>query len=276
MILHIEYSKFSVFKKQIEELGKKLNASTMTVNLHFLKGFSYKPYALLRRRMVNIAFTIDLKKLSSELISIVNKRKLNLTVTVDAPPSKRAVRKIKLVKGAVVVKPLNTAVEERLKELNIENAVVRYSDCDMAFTADVYNLCLSDIPTYQCAFSSCLGRTLYLSVNGDLSFCPERIQQTRIGNLFGDGDFFSHPEFEKVLEKQIHKRDECKEKCKLYSLCKGGCALNDTCELFKTTHDKTVKELQAIITQRKPLKEQNKLLAEAILKASTKGHFFRK
>ena len=112
------------------------------------------------------------------------------------------------------------------------------------------------------------------------SNCSYRSQMYREEINFRDEEMkMMESDFKRIqnqLEKQIEKRDNCKENCKLYSLCKGGCALKDTCELFKTTHDKTVKELQAIITQRKPLKEQNKLLAEAILKASTKGHFYRK
>ncbi len=275
MNLHLEYDKFSVFKKQLKDLNDKIKGSHVTVNLHYLKKFSVKPYSLLKRRLVNVAFTVDVKNLSYSAINIVNVRKIKLTLTATRPLTKKDVKKLKLLKELTVIKPLNEAAERSVKNANLDNLILVTSSCNDALKADVYNLCLSLPPTFHCFFTSCLGKNLYVARNGNLSFCPENPNGSLIGNVSDEGEIFSHPRFNEVLEKQIARRNECLKNCKLFSKCKGGCALTDTCESFKENYKRTKTEIADLISKNKPLKEQNRVFAEAVLKSAVNGNFFK-
>lgn len=57
---------------------------------------------------------------------------------------------------------------------------------------------------YQCLNSSCLGNTLYISKNDEVSFCPHHIKESLIGKI-GE-DYFNN-------EKFLELKEKCKESC---------------------------------------------------------------
>lgn len=124
----------------------------------------------------------------------------------------------------------------------------------------------------NCFNSSCLGRTIFITKNGDLAFCPQKVTSTIIGNIASCKDFrsvFDEDKFIEVLKNHIKKRNDCKIKCSLFNYCCGYCPLEkkDCCDLYKSTYDKTIYLISTITNKKPPLSNYNVDVKNAILKA---------
>lgn len=86
-----------------------------------------------------------------------------------------------------------------------------------------------------------------------------------------DGDYFDNDAFVQVLEREIAKRDECKSKCAYYSLCHGGCAMEDVCEFFQKQYPVIKERACNIINEQKSLEELPLFEQEGILRGVSQG-----
>lgn len=91
-----------------------------------------------------------------------------------------------------------------------------------------------------CMFNSCLGNTLFLKRNGDLSICP-RTPDICLNRL-NEGDSitsaFDTEDFKRLLLRQITKRNHCKKVCRIYHFCHSGCPMQEEaseCSILKKT-----------------------------------------
>lgn len=269
MTVHLEYKNLKFFKEQFSKLTNKLPKTIPAVHIHFSKRVSLAPYFYLKRKGIPVHLTLDVKKLTKRILLLANKKRFTLSLTANKKLTSLDLKKLKRLKNQTVF-----YVDERPQTLN--HLLIKNDACDQAFTADVYELCLAGQPIYQCAFSSCLGKNVYLSLKGELSFCPEHKEETKIGSLEDETPIFERPAFLKVLEKQIEKRENCKKDCKLYAACRGGCALKDDCEKFKKEHSSIKQKLQDAIENNAPLTKDDLLSAEALLRAAARGNLIKK
>lgn len=78
-----------------------------------------------------------------------------------------------------------------------------------------------------CMFNSCLGNTLYLRQDDEISVCPRTndIRLNRLRNGSSISSVFDTDEFKQLLLQQIEKRNRCKNGCQLFSVCHGGCPM---------------------------------------------------
>jgi radical SAM protein with 4Fe4S-binding SPASM domain len=89
------------------------------------------------------------------------------------------------------------------------------------------------ISTDGCAFRTCLGNTVYIKRNGDLSICPYKendIQLNDIENCSRFQQLFETDSFRMLLKENILRRNTCKSQCSFFKDCRGGCSLNPSIE----------------------------------------------
>ena len=81
-----------------------------------------------------------------------------------------------------------------------------------------------------CAFSSCLGNTIFIKSDSTLSICP-KASEVKLHAL-ADGEkiesIFDTESFKKLLISHIQRRNVCKSNCDYFSYCHGGCPLEAT------------------------------------------------
>ena len=96
-----------------------------------------------------------------------------------------------------------------------------------------------------CSFNSCLGKTIYIKIDGKSSICPysNGVSLKKIEEGDEIKDVYNTDSFKLLMINQIKKREKCKAECELFDLCLGGCPL-DNCEtectileLLKTRND---------------------------------------
>lgn len=79
-----------------------------------------------------------------------------------------------------------------------------------------------------CKYTSCLGKTIYIDLDGKLYSCPfspMRIALNDISTCSLLEDAFDTPQYTEVLKSSIERRSQCQNTCSIYSVCKGGCPL---------------------------------------------------
>lgn len=268
MTVHLLYDGIRTFRKQVKAVLAKFPKTTV-FHIHFHKRADLRTYFYLKKRGLQTVFTLPVLALSPKLRSLANKRNVTLVLSANTLSKKDFIKTDKL-KNLTVIK---TEDEQALEKRNL---LVKNTCVDQPFSADVAELCLLGAPVYQCAFSSCLGKTLFVDLQGEVSFCPEHIEETRLGNLFDETPIFERAAFLQVLEKQIEKRERCKENCPSFSACRGGCAIVDTCNSFKSVWKETAKKIDDVVLSKKSLVGEDKQIATAILRAAAKGNLINK
>ena len=117
---------------------------------------------------------------------------------------------------------------------------------DNRIAVDDIECIILDNDTKGCFFSSCLGNTVFLKKNGELSICPFELGVSLCKtDLDGSlNTLYETESFKELLISHIYKRDRCKEICDWYSSCKGGCPLDtsvgEECDLKRAIETKDV------------------------------------
>ena len=129
---------------------------------------------------------------------------------------------------------------------------------DKRIYSDDYDCLRSSNKPMGCVFNSCLGNTMYLNKDAQLSVCPHaseiHLNALNHGNSITEA--FETTDFKEFLLAQIHKRDDCKNNCQLFALCHGGCPAqkddgecsirlkaNEKCPSEASQHNQTIKHL---------------------------------
>lgn len=83
----------------------------------------------------------------------------------------------------------------------------------------------------SCHYNSCLGRTIHITTQGELSICPYIQSGVRLNDLCcceSINDLFVSEQYIELLKGQIQRRNSCRGICPYFTLCKGGCPLCKT------------------------------------------------
>ena len=95
-----------------------------------------------------------------------------------------------------------------------------------------------------CIFNSCLGKTIYLRKDAQLSVCPH-VNDVDLKCLKANEpvtEAFESDSFKSFLLRQIRKRDKCKNSCQYFALCHGGCPIQndeEECPVCKKINETT-------------------------------------
>lgn len=186
--------------------------------------------------VISLTFIFDLDNFSISKVKrvIKNKSKGHIIVKFNKHLNNRIIRTInneKLSNIEIVI--LDNG--ENISSLNNKNIICykNYREIDML------SLICNLEERYGCYNSSCLNKRFYIDEDGNVSFCYKN--ESKIGNILNNEliDIVSSSQlFKEVLIKSINRRNKCKEHCNYFSLCKGGCVLDDiNCDEFKKTYD---------------------------------------
>ena len=120
-------------------------------------------------------------------------------------------------------------------------------------------------PGMECEFTSCLGRNICISAEGNISFCPKHPEQSFLGSVMSEGNPFENDNFKECLTNMIRKRKSCKESCKWFGVCNGGCVYKADCQQQKENLNTAFTEIENIIINRKSLEGLPVYLEQAVL-----------
>ena len=83
-------------------------------------------------------------------------------------------------------------------------------------------------PGRNCVYGACLYTVIDIEPNGDILPCSRYSTDEyivgNINNIENFDDVFKSGVYEKIVLASIERRKKCKEECKLYSYCLGGCS----------------------------------------------------
>jgi radical SAM protein with 4Fe4S-binding SPASM domain len=167
-------------------------------------------------------------------------KKIGIVFIANKELNTNALGRIERCKGIVRI---YDNVSQEINVKNQRNLLIARDNIDDIRIADIYNLISRENPLFQCAFSSCLGHTLYVAQNGDVSFCPKYIEESRIGTTNDISNIFENELFYEHLKNTIDHRNKCKNTCEYFDKCKGGCPFEANCNYFKTIYKSAEEEL---------------------------------
>lgn len=73
----------------------------------------------------------------------------------------------------------------------------------------------------DCAHDSCMGKNLYVDPEGEVFFCPQKKNGSKMETDINDAAY------QEVLKKAVERRRSCKAECQWFSCCQGGCPLEE-------------------------------------------------
>jgi radical SAM protein with 4Fe4S-binding SPASM domain len=198
--------------------------------------------------------------------------RIELTVKIAAPLSKgtRGIMK-NLQRAVVVYNQTDDATTQTFLTEN-EQFLVCTENENAAFHADLFHLALCRQTQYQCKCTSCLTSIVCIGKKGEVYFCPHHVQESMLGKIDDEGNYFENENFLRLLNEEIQKRNTCKSTCKYYPVCRGGCALENICETFKQEYPVCMESAKDTLTKKTPLNELPPYLTEAILKGVSHGN----
>lgn len=219
----------------------------LPIHFHILapKGISALQVFLLingRTGISGVTVHTNARKLTPLLVAMANSSKaVELQIQVDGPLSKGVQRKLAALTG-----PVRIQDETGLNEEFYRNQRQILTDL---YTADIYQLAAWGRTVFQCKHTSCIGKTLYISRKGQVSCCPKYIEESRIGTLKQLEDVFESDRFRQILLGAIGQRKNCKENCRLFEACKGGCPMEGNCESFREHYLEAVSCLETVLQE---------------------------
>lgn len=248
MNVYLEESGRSHLRKNIKIFEKALsNDESLNLHIIFKRKLGLLELILILRNFKKISsleLIIEPQNISIPIIRFVNSnKKIGIVFIANKELNTNALGRIERCKGIVRI---YDNVSQEINVKNQRNLLIARDNIDDIRIADIYNLISRENPLFQCAFSSCLGHTLYVAQNGDVSFCPKYIEESRIGTTNDISNIFENELFYEHLKNTIDHRNKCKNTCEYFDKCKGGCPFEDNCNYFKTIYKSAEEELLAL------------------------------
>jgi len=207
------------------------------------------------KSIATLTLHIPVRHLTGALIRMVNSSALlSCVVLVDSRLKTRQWKRICRLNGIIRIVDTGDGENLRLYREN-RNVVWETREENTIRLADIYHLTTSQKATYQCHYSSCLGKTLFIARDGTVSFCPKHPKQSVLGTLDRLEDIFEAPVFYETLLRTVEKRKQCKAACPHFEKCKGGCPFENDCDTFRSTYAEALRDRDGIIHREKDLAE---------------------
>lgn len=272
MNIYIEYKNYSFFKKAYEYVvGNSEKEVNKAYIINYKGGFVKKPRIYLKRNGIyDVEYVIYGVKGLNRAIKYLNynKNPINLTLIIDKEISERAKKIILKAQKTIKIIDFSNNLENIEFYKSFNKIIYKTNDEDVILSVDLMHVYKFFEPIFQCKFSSCLGKNYYVDKKGIISFCPNHLSESMIGDIKSNEKFKDNKLFSSVLNKAIEKRDNCKENCKYYEYCVGGCPLEDGCCNFPEMFEKSSTYVDNIINNNKDLAQENYAIAKIIIKDS--------
>lgn len=271
MIVHIEYENLKKYKEIFITLSKKYGTKLSGVCLHCDKKVSLKPYEFSRKKMGQICYQIPLRLLNKKLIKYCNRLQIDLILSVESALTKNQKTLLKTIERATIAYNQSQDADTASFLSEQTNLLICSSEKNCALQADLFHLAVYNQHQYQCKCTSCLSNVLYITKENDVCFCPFHPTESKLCTIDCERDYFDNELFEQVLTKEIEKREECKKTCTHYSVCHGGCAMEDICQTVKTQYTAMQERASEIACNHTPLGELLLYEKEAVLRGVSQG-----
>ena len=243
------FKNYTVLKK----LASTLNEEHF-INIHII---SQKRVSLLHLMMLSrvpktsrMTLTIPIDKVPNAVISFANQNaRFNLYFFVNKKIPDWHWKRIIRLNGLIEIYDSSNCIENTEK-YNFNRYVIHKSLSNSNMdSAKIYMLSAGMIT--DCRFDSCLGKNLYISKNGEVSFCTKYPEKSKLGTITDlDSDIFDKAVFYETLQAMIDKRSKCQSNCDLFGNCQGGCVFECDCNLFKSTFDIANKDIELTIAEK--------------------------
>lgn len=236
MKLYLENGGLPRNLRQIGQCVKKLepgvNLELFVISRGRVSPAELSAIAAVQKQVKKITLVLPAQKLTDGIVYFANKDKgLKLQLWTDREITEPVWKRICRLGCVVPIWDLseNTCNRQRIQA----NRNLVYSDKtgQGIEQIDIYNL-VANKPIEYCAYSSCLGKNLYISKSGAVSYCPRYPEKTQAGILREMDGFFEDDIFADLLTKMIAKRNECKKTCAHFARCQAGCAFGADCGHF--------------------------------------------
>ena len=252
MNIYLENAGFPRNYKRLSRCCKQFGI-TDPVHFHLIchRGLSPLHLYLLtagNKSLATLTLHIHIRRLTGTLVQLCNASSLlSCVVLVDRALTQRQWKRICKLGGIIRIRDTSTSHNEELYKTN-RNVIWEKDGTGTIRLADLYHLTTAGKAVYQCHYSSCLGKTLYIGADGSVSFCPHHIEQSRIGTVEKLDGIFENPVFYEVLSGTVAKRRQCKQTCSHFEKCKGGCPFENDCEEFRKAYPAALQDQDAIIS----------------------------
>ena len=155
--------------------------------------------------------------------------------------------------------------------------------CRLNIFADILSRILLDYWGSKCQFKSCLTKYFSVETDGTIYSCKDTKNKicslSEIGSV---NEIISNDNFVELLKQSVIKRAQCKEHCKFYELCQGGCPLNSNISISECAEKQlfvfmeSVSELLYPIIQNSDYRNLNPAVREMILSSVASNKLFEK
>lgn len=248
MNVYVENTEYSKLNKLVKQCADKIPNEPIDLHVRSYRKTSLLALILLVagcKRIRSIELEQEISTLSYPIILFANaKKSFRLQLIVSSPMTTRLWKKCNRLKGVINV--LDVSNNDNSNWYNCNRNVIPLNSGSTGFCdASIYSI-VSGATTMCCEVSSCLGKNIYISANGDISFCPKNPSVSVMCNISTAQDIFENLCFRNVLERALQKRASC-VKCKYVSFCKGGCVLQSNCNKMKEAYDLAINDVHNII-----------------------------
>lgn len=202
------------------------------------------------KSIATLTIHIRMAHLTGALVRMCNASALlSCVVLVDRPIKPRQWKRISRLGGIIRIVD-SSGVDHRELYRENRNVVWETPEENTIRLADIYHLTTSQKAIYQCHYSSCLGKTLFIARDGTVSFCPRHPEQSILGSAERLEGLFEAPVFYETLLRTVQKRKQCKQSCPHFEKCKGGCPFEDDCDAFRSTYSEALRDRDEIIARK--------------------------
>lgn len=248
MNVYIENTGYKKINKLIKKCANKIPNEPIDLHIRSYRRTSLSALILLVagcKSIRSIELTQEISTLSYPIILFANaKKSFRLQLVVSSPMTTGFWKKCNRLKGDINILDVSNTDNSSWYNCN-RNVISLNGSSTGVCDASVYAI-VSGAATMCCEVSSCLGKTVYISDNGDISFCPKNPSVSVMCNINTAQDIFENLRFRDILEGALHKRATCIA-CKHVSFCKGGCILQPDCVEMKRAYDSAINDVHNII-----------------------------
>jgi uncharacterized protein len=141
----------------------------------------------------------------------------------------------------------------------------------------------------MCSTTSCLGKWLDMDAKGNLRVCGQTDNKEfiigHIDNVDSLQEVFNSENFNNLIIKSMERRNICKQTCKFFKQCQGGCIFRNimdggynklngnNCLVFKRIYDHISKTIRQYLLDGKPLADLNPIVKNIILECTSQATF---
>ena len=144
---------------------------------------------------------------------------------------------------------------------------------------------LGILETKECVHAACLGRMLDIDASGTIRICSHVADDAFILGQWGEyaniSDIFNGEKFNSVVSMMIEKRINCKNSCRFFSFCQGGCCsetflsqsgnVDFSCEVIRDFMPYVETRLREILSTSETLEAYNPKFIELVQEAVCKN-----